>query len=143
MLIKLDTRNVAHQKFSYLLQKERYEYATTNIPHLTPESVPTFIDHLKYLKLRLHKHYYIYMEDYTYKGVIYLKNSNEICIFIVRKCLGQGCGEKCVEEFLKIVERDPNIKELIATVGINNIPSNNLFKRLGFDYVANLYGITL
>ena len=143
MLIKLDSGNHAHQKFSYKLQKERYEYKSTNIPFLTPEAMPTTTEHLQYLTFGPISHYYIYMEDFTYKGVIYLKDNNDICIFIAKKYLGQKCGEKCVEEFLKIMERDPKIKDLIATVNIDNVPSNKLFERLGFKHVANIYGTDL
>ena len=143
MLIKLDSENHAHQKFSYQLQKERYEYDNTNIPHLTSSTIPTIEKHCEYIKVGRHLHYCIYMENYTYKGIIYLKNNSEICIFIAKKYIGNQCGEKCLGEFLELIKMCSNIKELTATVNKNNTPSNDLFKKLGFDHVGNLYGISL
>ena len=146
MLIKLDSQNPAHQKFSHELQIERYGYKNTNIPFLTPSLVPTFQEHIQYLQCESLLHYYIFLEEYTYKGVIYLKDNKDICIFIAKKHIGDCCGERCLEEFLVTMKEIPKIpfaKELITTVNIKNVACNKLFERAGFIHTANLYGISL
>ena len=109
MLIKLDSQNPAHQKFSHELQIERYGYKNTNIPFLTPSLVPTFQEHIQYLQCESLLHYYIFLEEYTYKGVIYLKDNKDICIFIAKKHIGDCCGERCLEEFLVTMKEIPKI----------------------------------
>ena len=141
MLIKLDSQNPAHQKFSHELQIERYEYKNTNIPFLTPYLVPSFGQHLEYLRSEHVRNYCIFLEEYTYKGVIYLKDDHNICIFIAKKYLGDHCGERCLTEFLDLVKKRATIHELIAISNVNNAASNSLFVRTGFIHTANLYGI--
>ena len=143
MLIKLDSHNQAHQIFLYDLQVERYKYKDTNIPHVTPDTEPTLEEHTKRLWLKPFKHYYIYMEDYTYKGAIYIKGEKEICIFIAKQYLGSHCGEKCLTEFLEILPSHTNCKSIIATININNKASIKLFEKMGFKHVGNVYGRTL
>ena len=141
MLIKLDSQNPAHQKFSHELQIERYGYKSTNIPFLTPNIVPTLEQHLKYLQSGKLSNYCIFMEEFTYKGVIYLKDGKDICIFIAKKHLGDHCGERCLTEFLGLIKKNTNITQLIAISNVNNAASNSLFVRTGFTHAANLYGI--
>lgn len=142
MLIKLDNRNPAHQNFSYELQKERYKNQDINIEGFGLPKCPTFSEHLSFLERNQYRCYYIYMENFTYVGVIYIKDEHEICIFIQKRFWGKRYGEKCLEAFLKRLEA---VGEQIctATVNVNNRPSNHLFSRLGFKHVANVYSKNL
>lgn len=138
MLISVDPNDMIHLRFLYQLQQERYKYPHINIPGMAQSLCPTWKEHCDFVKSKPYKYYCIY---YNEKNIlvasVYMKQNNEIGILVLHKFWGNNFGQQCLTEFIKRAQHFEDT--FTATVNINNQPSNNLFKKLGFEHVGNVY----
>lgn len=148
MLLEIDISDESHLKFTYQLMQERYQQQykdNINIKYLSSETLPSYYSHVKWIKkhgsgnLRLYKvgddfaalvtHFEI--QDVSADITI----NNEIGIFVLERYWGKGIGYECLKEFLS---QNPDLVAY-AKINPNNTRSINLFKKLGFECIAQIW----
>ena len=83
-------------KFLYELLKQRE--GIVNISH---KSLPTWDEHIDYIKNHSYQSWNIIWNDDTRIGNIYLTERNEIGIFLDKKYQSNGYGSEAIDEFMK------------------------------------------
>jgi RimJ/RimL family protein N-acetyltransferase len=121
------------EHFLYLLMSERDKII--NISHT---AMPTFANHVKFVKSKPYKHWYVLQQDkhpYGKMGAIYLTNNNEVGIFLLRQYQGKGYGTKALLRLLRLHRERP----VYANINPLNLRSIDFFTSHGFKDAVNVY----
>lgn len=114
----------------YQLLKERD--GTVNISH---GEMPSWEDHISFLKSYPYSHWYLVKESGTTIGAIYLTRHDEIGVSIFKNEQGKGHETKAI---LLLIGRHRR-KSYLANINPENSASIGTFSELGFKHVQNTY----
>lgn len=148
MLVPFNIENKEHVKFSYRLLVERYQYSDViNTPGLSLNQLPSCEDHSKWLKRQASAEYFLWEKEKEFVAQVFLRTStsddsdlaiaNEVGIFVLEKYWGTGIGTAAVNALL---EKHPH-KTIYAKLNPENKRSENLFKKLGFNNITNIWSV--
>ena len=104
--------------------------------------MPTYQEHEKFVNTKPYQAWYlilnadIQLDDYIPVGSIYLSKQREIGIFIFNEYKGQGYAEAACKQ---LIDKWPG--KFLANVNPENIPSIELFKKLGFNQIQVTYAL--
>lgn len=143
MLIKLEPSNTDHVDFAYSLLQERYQESNINISGTSHPDLPNYDTHKLWLEENAKDGYYIWIINNKMIAMATIRTNetndlfmkNEVGIFVLKDSWGQGIGYEVMNA---LIELHPNT-EIYARVNPMNDRSNNLFKKLGFEKVANIW----
>ena len=124
--ISLKEVNDCDLKFLFELLKERDPKA--NISH---KLMPTFSEHVKFVKSRPYSKWYIIKNSRTKVGSIYLSKNNEIGIFLKKIYFNKGIANKALE---LLIEKNPR-ERYLANVNPKNCNSIKFFKKNSFKLI--------
>lgn len=122
--------NRSDYKFLYELLKNRDPKA--NISH---KVMPTYQEHIKFVKSKPYKVLYIIYFRNTKAGSIYLSKQNEIGIFLLKKYQGKNIGQKILR---LLMQKNPQ-KRYLANVNPKNFKSISFFKKNKFKLIQHTY----
>ena len=117
-------------KFIYELLKQRE--GIVNISH---KSLPTWDEHIDYIKNHSYQSWNIIWNDDTRIGNIYLTERNEIGIFLDKKYQSNGYGSEAIDEFMKKNGK----RRYLANINPTNYKSIQFFGKHGFLHIQNTY----
>lgn len=117
-------------EFLYELLLERDPIA--NISH---KKMPSFEQHLKFLKSKPYSKWYIIWNDEQRIGSIYLTKQDEIGIVIKKEFQKVGVGKIALQ---LIINKNPR-QRYLANVAINNYKSKRFFEKNDFKLIQNTY----
>ena len=117
-------------RFLFNLLKERDKI--TNISH---KKMPTYSEHLKFLKSKPYSKWYIIYKSKIKIGTIYLSKNNEVGIFISKKFQ----GENFATEALKLIMNKNPRPRYLANVNPKNLRSAKFFKKNKFKLIQHTY----
>ena len=117
-------------KFLYELLKQRE--GIVNISH---KSLPTWDEHIDYIKNHSYQSWNIIWNDDTRIGNIYLTERNEIGIFLDKKYQSNGYGSEAIDEFMKKNGK----RRYLANINPTNYKSIQFFGKHGFLHIQNTY----
>jgi len=148
MLVSFNFENEMHLQLSYRLLVERYQNADRiNTPGLSLSELPSYEDHSEWLKNYSSAEYYLWEQAGELVAQVFLRSSNseetdlaitnEMGIFVLEKHWGTGIGTDAVNALLEI---HPH-KTIYAKVSPENLRSENLFKKIGFQNITNIWSI--
>ena len=123
----LSLRNVVENdaQLLYELLKER-----TPAQSISHKKMPTFFEHLKYMKTKPYKAWWIIF-DKEPMGAAYLTKLNEIGIFLFKKHWKQGYGKRVIK---MIIDQRPE-KRFLSIINPYNKRSIAIFQTLGFKKI--------
>ena len=114
--------------FNLLKQRE----GIVNISH---KSLPTWEEHVEYIKNNTYQSWDIIWVDNVRIGNIYLTDRDEIGIFLDRKFQRNGYGSIAINEFMKKNGK----KRYLANINPTNYKSIQFFGKHGFTHIQNTY----
>ena len=117
-------------KFLYELLKQRE--GIVNISH---KSLPTWDEHIDYIKNHSYQSWNIIWNDDTRIGNIYLTERNEIGIFLDKKYQSNGYGSEAIDEFMKKNGK----RRYLDNINPTNYKSIQFFGKHGFLHIQNTY----
>ena len=117
-------------KFLFDLLKQRE--GIVNISH---KSLPTWEEHVKYIKNNTYQSWDIIWVDNVRIGNIYLTDRDEIGIFLDKKFQSNGYGSIAITEFMKKNGK----KRYLANINPTNYKSIQFFGKQGFVHIQNTY----
>lgn len=113
-----------YERFLYKLLAERKPHQ--NISH---KEMPSYDDHVKFVRSKPYKEWYLIYCDNLCVGSIYLSKQNEIGLFIFEEYQGRGLGTKAINDLIKL-----HPITLHANIAPNNYKSIAFFKKHGFHF---------
>jgi len=132
MVIKL--RNVYSvpdaERYLYRLMEERTD--AVNISH---RAMPTWSAHVKFVRSKPYKAWYLIEADGEIAGATYLSKQDEIGIFLFQLYRGRGIGPKAVAALMR---RHPR-RRFLANINPRNEGSVAMFEGMGFRHIQNTY----
>ena len=128
MELKPVTIDDAEFLFDLLKQRE----GIVNISH---KSLPTWEEHVKYIKNNTYQSWEIIWVDNARIGDIYLTDRDEIGIFLDKKFQSNGYGSIAITEFMKKNGK----KRYLANINPTNYKSIQFFGKHGFVHIQNTY----
>ncbi|NDF29934.1 MAG: N-acetyltransferase [Nitrososphaeria archaeon] len=117
-------------RFLYLLLKERDPRA--NISH---RIMPTYAEHVKFVKSKPYKAWYVVYFGSKKAGSVYLSKQNEIGIFLLKKYYGNDIGQQALH---LLMQKNPE-KRYLANVNPKNSKSIKFFKKNKFKLIQYTY----
>ena len=123
------TRGAAAVLFALLREREKH----VSISHYR---MPTMRAHLKFVRSRPYKSWYLVLEGKDPVGAAYLSRQNEIGFFIFKKYRNHGFGKKALALLMK---KYAGSKRFLANISPRNRRSIYFFERLGFRHIQNTY----
>ena len=117
-------------KFLFDLLKQRQ--GIVNISH---KSLPTWEEHVEYIKNNTYQSWEIIWVDNARIGDIYLTDRDEIGIFLDKKFQSNGYGSIAITEFMKKNGK----KRYLANINPTNYKSIQFFGKQGFVHIQNTY----
>ena len=117
-------------KFLFDLLKQRQ--GIVNISH---KSLPTWEEHVEYIKNNTYQSWDIIWVDNVRIGNIYLTDRDEIGIFLDKKSQSNGYGSIAINEFMKKNGK----KRYLANINPTNYKSIQFFGKHGFIHIQNTY----
>ena len=117
-------------KFLFDLLKQREEIV--NISH---KSLPTWEEHVEYIKNNTYQSWEIIWVDNARIGDIYLTDRDEIGIFLDKESQSNGYGSIAINEFMKKNGK----KRYLANINPTNYKSIQFFGKHGFIHIQNTY----
>lgn len=124
--ISLRIVNSHDYRFLFNLLKERDFRA--NISH---KKMPTYSEHVKFVKSRPYSKWYIIEKSKTKIGSIYLSKNDEIGIFLKKTFHGNGFADLALN---LVIEKNPR-KRYLANINPKNLLSTKFFKKNGFKLI--------
>ena len=103
-----------------------------NISH---KSIPTWDEHMKFIKSKPYFEWDIIFADEEQIGNIYLTNRDEIGIFIKKKFQSKGFGSEALKEFLSKTGKT----RILANINPTNYKSIQFFGKNGFSHIISTY----
>ena len=128
MVLKPVTIDDAKFLFDLLKQRE----GIVNISH---KSLPTWEEHVEYIKNNTYQSWDIIWVDNVRIGNIYLTDRDEIGIFLDKKFQSNGYGSIAITEFMKKNGK----KRYLANINPTNYKSIQFFGKQGFVHIQNTY----
>ena len=128
MVLKPITIDDAKFLFDLLKQRE----GIVNISH---KSLPTWEEHVEYIKNNTYQSWEIIWVDNARIGDIYLTDRDEIGIFLDKKFQSNGYGSIAITEFMKKNGK----KRYLANINPTNYKSIQFFGKHGFIHIQNTY----
>ena len=128
--MKLESVGEEDAKFLFESLKERE--GIVNISH---KSLPTWEEHLEFVKNHNYISWDIIIVNYEKIGNIYLTQRNEIGIFILKKFQGSGIGSEALKLFMK----KNGDRRYLANINPTNYKSIQFFGKHGFNHFQNTY----
>ena len=128
MVLKPVTIDDAKFLFDLLKQRE----GIVNISH---KSLPTWEEHVEYIKNNTYQSWDIIWIDNVRIGNIYLTDRDEIGIFLDKKFQSSGYGSIAINEFMKKNGK----KRYLANIRPTNYKSMQFFGKHGFIHIQNTY----
>jgi len=128
MVLKPVTIDDAKFLFDLLKQRE----GIVNISH---KSLPTWEEHIEYIKNNTYQSWDIIWVDNVRIGDIYLTDRDEIGIFLDKKSQSNGYGSIAINEFMKKNGK----KRYLANISPTNYKSIQFFGKHGFTHIQNTY----
>ena len=128
MELKPVTIDDAEFLFDLLKQRE----GIVNISH---KSLPTWEEHVEYIKNNTYQSWDIIWVDDVRIGNIYLTDRDEIGIFLDKKYQSNGYGSIAINEFMKKNGK----KRYLANIRPTNYKSIQFFGKHGFIHIQNTY----
>ena len=128
MVLKPVTIDDAKFLFDLLKQRE----GIVNISH---KSLPTWEEHVEYIKNNTYQSWDIIWVDNVRIGNIYLTDRDEIGIFLDKKFQSSGYGSIAINEFMKKNGK----KRYLANINPTNYKSIQFFGKHGFIHIQNTY----
>ena len=128
MVLKPVTIDDAKFLFDLLKQRE----GIVNISH---KSLPTWEEHVEYIKNNTYQSWDIIWVDNVRIGNIYLTDRDEIGIFLDKKSQSNGYGSIAINEFMKKNGK----KRYLANINPTNYKSIQFFGKHGFIHIQNTY----
>ena len=128
MVLKPVTIDDAKFLFDLLKQRE----GIVNISH---KSLPTWEEHVEYIKNNTYQSWEIIWVDNARIGDIYLTDRDEIGIFLDKKFQGSGYGSQALKQFM---EKNGK-KRYLANINPTNYKSIQFFGKHGFIHFQNTY----
>lgn len=102
---------------------------------ISHKGLPTFREHIDFVKSRPYAAWYIIVEDDdNVIGSTYLTHNNELGIFIFKEHNGKGYGKRALEEVMDMHE-----PPFYANINPLNEASKKLFEEIGFKYIQMTY----
>jgi RimJ/RimL family protein N-acetyltransferase len=132
--IKLKIVSKSDYIFLYNLLKERD--SKVNISH---KKMPTYNEHLKFIKSRPYKKWYVVKYGELKIGSVYLTSQNEIGIFVKKSFQNKKYGGIIL---CQLIQENPR-KRYLANVNPKNIRSEKFFKSHGFKFIQKTFELTL
>lgn len=117
-------------EFLYQLLLERDPIA--NISH---KKMPSYEQHLKFLKSKPYSKWYIIWNNEQRIGSIYLTKQDEIGIVIKKEFQKGGIGKSALQ---LIINKNPR-QRYLANVAINNNKSKRFFEKNDFKLIQHTY----
>ena len=117
-------------KFLFDLLKQRQ--GIVNISH---KSLPTWEEHVEYIKNNTYQSWDIIWVDNVRIGNIYLTDRDEIGIFLDKEFQSNGYGSIAINEFMKKNGK----KRYLANINPTNYKSIQFFGKHGFIHIQNTY----
>lgn len=117
-------------EFLYQLLLERDPIA--NISH---KKMPSYEQHLKFLKSKPYSKWYIIWNNEQRIGSIYLTKQDEIGIVIKKEFQKVGIGKMALQ---LIINKNPR-QRYLANVAINNNKSKRFFEKNDFKLIQHTY----
>ena len=128
--MELKSVTIDDAEFLYELLKQRE--GIVNISH---KSLPTWDDHIDYIKNYDYQAWDIILMNNQKVGNIYLTTRDEIGIFIDKKFQDSGYGTEALEMFMKKNGK----KRYLANINPTNYKSIQFFGKHGFLHIQNTY----
>ena len=128
MVLKSVTIDDAKFLFDLLKQRE----GIVNISH---KSLPTWEEHVEYIKNNTYQSWDIIWVDNVRIGDIYLTDRDEIGIFLDKEFQSNGYGSIAINEFMKKNGK----KRYLANINPTNYKSIQFFGKHGFIHIQNTY----
>ena len=128
MVLKPVTIDDAKFLFDLLKQRE----GIVNISH---KSLPTWEEHVEYIKNNTYQSWEIIWVDNARIGDIYLTDRDEIGIFLDKEFQSNGYGSIAINEFMKKNGK----KRYLANINPTNYKSIQFFGKQGFVHIQNTY----
>jgi len=122
--------NVSDHGFLYELLKKRDP--RTNISHRT---MPMYQEHVKFVKSKPYKAWYVIRLDDVRIGSIYLSKQTEIGIFLLKEYQGKNIGQQALEILMQMHRE----KRYLANVNPKNRKSASFFKKNNFKLIQHTY----
>lgn len=144
-LVSVDVNNIEDQSFLYDIIKFRWKHHDViNVPNRTSDKMPTFEEHLNFLKSNRYKYLYkIYLLD-NLIGMFYLDQDNITGLFILPSLLKQAIkkiGSKNVIKYtslaamvyLEAARMHPEVEVCYAKINPKNKLSLNGLLEVGLE----------
>ena len=128
--IKLKAVSKSDYRFLYSLLKERDSKA--NISHKT---MPTYTEHLRFVKSRPYRKWYVVKYGGLKIGSIYLTSQNEIGIFVKKSFQNKKYGGTILSQ---LIQENPR-RRYLANVSPKNPTSEKFFKSYGFKFIQKTF----
>ncbi len=128
--ITLRTVNMHDFRFLHNLLKERDPKA--NISH---KKMPTYSEHLKFIKSKPYSKWYIIESSKTKAGSIYLSKNDEIGIFLKKTYQNKGIANEAIE---LLMQKNPR-ERYLANVNPKNLSSIKFFEKNNFKLIQHTF----
>jgi len=125
-------KKVTKNDFDFLYELLKSRDPRTNISH---KSMPSFEEHIKFVKSKPYKSWYVVIFEKSKIGSVYLSKQDEIGIFILKKYHGKRFGQLALDALIKI---NPSYRYL-ANVNPKNSKSIKFFKKNKFKLIQHTY----
>ena len=135
MKYKIEIKSVKKNDSEFLYQLLLDREPIANISH---KKMPTYNQHLKFLKSKPYSKWYIIWNNEQRVGSVYLTKQDEIGIIIKKEYQKEGIGKTVLG---LIINQNPR-KRYLANIAIKNIHSKRFFKKNGFKLIQHTYELT-
>ena len=135
MKYKIEIKSVKKNDSEFLYQLLLEREHIVNISH---KKMPTYNQHLKFLKSKPYTKWYIIWNNEQRVGSAYLTKQDEICIAIKKEYQKEGIDKTALE---LVINQNP-CQRYLANIAPKNIHSQEFFKKNGFKLIQHTYELT-
>ena len=135
MKYKIEIKSVKKNDSEFLYQLLLDREPIANISH---KKMPTYNQHLKFLKSKPYSKWYIIWNNKQRMGSVYLTKQDEIGIVIKKEYQKEGIGKTVLE---LIIDKNPR-QRYLANIATKNIQSKRFFEKNGFKLIQHTYELT-
>lgn len=130
-------------KILYEILKDRSTDEHVNISH---RKLPSWVEHLKFMKSRPYRYWYVIESNGQAVGTVYLSKRNEIGIFLLYAYRGKGFGLEAVHLLTtkhKPLGAIPGVRvgRFLANINPKNEVSKRVFAKLGFSQTHEAWAL--
>ena len=135
MKYKIEIKSIKKNDSEFLYQLLLDRDKIASISH---KKMPTYNQHLKFLKSKPYSKWYIIWNNEQRIGSVYLTKQDEIGIVIKKEYQKEGIGKTALE---LVINQNPR-QRYLANIAPKNIHSQKFFKKNGFNIIQNTYELT-